>query len=141
MARTRIALTVAALALIVAACGRTAPDDALDDLGSDPDIAGVSITSPDAVVTTVPLAEGETTTTTAPIAPEEILYTVQPGDTLSVIADRYNVTTDDLAAYNGITDANDISPGLEIAIPPQPAPVEVDVADPDAAEGESTESG
>lgn len=140
MARTRIALTIAALAFVVAGCGRTAPDDALDNLGSDPDIAGVTITSPDAVVTTVPLAEGETTTTSA-LVPEEILYTVQPGDTLSVIADRYNVAVEDLAAYNGIGDVNDISPGLELAIPPQPAPVEVDVVDPDATEGESEDTG
>lgn len=111
----------------LASCGRSAPVDALSDVGSDPDIAGVSITSPDAVVTTIPSAEGETTTSSTLIVPQQILYTVQPGDTLSVIASSYGVTIQDLAAYNGITDVNAISPGLELAIPP--TPIEVDSSD------------
>lgn len=111
---------VAVMAL--AGCGRNAPVDALGQTagGGDPDIAGVSVTSPDAVVEPTPTIEGETTTTSAP-APQQILYTVQPGDTLSGIASTYGVPIDALAAYNGINDPNDLSPGQELAIPPQPA--------------------
>lgn len=116
----RVPVVLGFALLGVSACGRSAPVDALSDLGDDPDIAGVSVTSPDAVVTTVPTAAGETTTSSSVLAPQEILYTVEPGDTLSGIASRYNVTIQDLADYNGITDVNAIAPGLEIAIPPTP---------------------
>jgi LysM repeat protein len=112
-----------AAAISLSACGRSAPVDALNENASDPDIAGVSVTSPDAVVSTVPTSAGETTTTTAAV-PQQILYTVQPGDTLSGIAASYNVTVEDLAAYNGITDPNSLRPGAELAIPPQPIVVE-----------------
>ena len=123
------------MALLVAGCGRSAPVDALNDIGADPDIAGVSVTSPDAVVATEPPAEGETTTTAPLAAAEEVLYLVQPGDTLSGIASAYGVTIQQLADYNGIVDVNAISPGQQLAIPP--TPVEIDVEQP--AEEEPTE--
>lgn len=129
------ALVVCFAVLGLSSCGRSAPVDALSEIGSDPDIAGVSITSPDAVVTTIPTAEGETTTSSSLVLPQQILYTVQPGDTLSVIASSYDVTIQDLAAYNGITDVNAISPGLELAIPPTP----IEIEDSDSADEESTE--
>lgn len=112
----------------MSACGRSAPPDALSDTAGDPDIAGVFITSPDAVVETMP-APG-TSVSTEPAAPEkpQTLYTVQPGDTLSGIADQFGVSTRELAAANGIGDLNDLSPGQELAIP-IPAPVEVSVVD------------
>jgi len=122
---------LAALALLgLGACGRSAPVDVLNELGSDPDIAGVSVTSPDAVVETTPTVPGDTTTSSTLLAPQQILYTVQPGDTLSGIAGTYNVTIEDLADYNGISDVNDIAPGIELAIPP--APIEQPAA-PEAA--------
>lgn len=46
-------------------------------------------------------------------------YTVQPGDTLSAIADKCNTTAAKLAAYNGIDDANSIYVGQIIKIPPE----------------------
>lgn len=46
-------------------------------------------------------------------------YTVQPGDTLATIADKYNTTAEKLAAYNGITDANPLHVGQIIKIPPE----------------------
>jgi LysM repeat protein len=115
-------------ALVLAGCGRSAPTDALANVGSDPDIAGVSITSPDAVVSTVVPPPAETTTSIAPLAPQQILHTVEPGDTLSGIAGAYGVSVEDLADYNGITDPHSLKPGQELAIPPQPAPAETDPA-------------
>jgi LysM repeat protein len=125
--------TVSALGLVLAGslvglagCGRSAPIDALSDLSGDPDVAGVSITSPDTVVETVPSAIGETTTTTF-VPPPQVFYTIQPGDTLSVIASRYEVTIEALAQANGITDVNTIRPGQELVIPVDPVAVEVAV--------------
>lgn len=47
----------------------------------------------------------------------ETVYTVKSGDTLSEIARRFGTTYQELAAYNGIADANLIYPGEKIRIP------------------------
>ncbi len=56
-------------------------------------------------------------------------YTVQSGDTLQLIAERFSVTIDDLAAKNGILDPNNIFAGQKLELPqpdervtPPPAP-------------------
>lgn len=118
--------------VVLAACGRSAPETAIVDDGGDPEIAGVSITSPDAVVTTVTTAPGETVPpTTEPAPPADILYTIQPGDTLSVIAGRYGIAIGDLAAHNGITDVDSIKPGEQLAIPAPPDASGPDTTGPD----------
>ncbi|MEX2785666.1 LysM peptidoglycan-binding domain-containing protein [Streptococcus sp. H49] len=43
-------------------------------------------------------------------------YTVQSGDTLSAIAAAHRTTVDELAAKNGITDANAISVGQTLSV-------------------------
>ena len=45
------------------------------------------------------------------------VYIVQPGDTLSLIASRFNVTVNDLTAANPSLDPNFISQGQQIVIP------------------------
>jgi murein DD-endopeptidase MepM/ murein hydrolase activator NlpD len=45
------------------------------------------------------------------------VYIVQPGDTLSLIASRFNVTLNDLLAANPSVDPNVLSQGQEIVIP------------------------
>ena len=44
-------------------------------------------------------------------------YTVAPGDTLGAIANRFGVTVDDLATFNGIADPNLLAVGQVLAIP------------------------
>lgn len=112
-----------AVVLTCAACGRSAPTDnaAADTAGAEPEIAGVVITSPDTVVPTGPGAPvaPASTTTSPPAAPVTVgVYTVQSGDTLSIIASRYGITTSALAAANAIVDIHSIKPGQELVIPP-----------------------
>lgn len=60
-----------------------------------------------------------------PVAPEEAVpkpgsqesYTVQTGDTLAAIADRYNVTLEALALANNIEDYDHIEVGQVLIIP------------------------
>ena len=46
-----------------------------------------------------------------------ISYTVQTGDVLSVIAERFGARLDDVMTINGITDPNNIQVGVTIKIP------------------------
>lgn len=48
---------------------------------------------------------------------EEIDYVVAAGDTLSDIADRYDLSYDLLAGYNGLDDPDSLSPGQRLLIP------------------------
>ena len=46
-------------------------------------------------------------------------YRVQPGDTLGGIAKKYNVTVEQLMAWNGIKDPNFIMAGAKLVIYPR----------------------
>jgi len=62
----------------------------------------------------------------APPAPAMIEYKVQEGDTLSHIAVRFDVSVQELAAANGITDVQLIIPGRVLKVPAVAAPQEPD---------------
>ncbi len=49
--------------------------------------------------------------------PETVTYVVQPGDSLSEIAQRFNVTIEAVMEANGITDPDSIREGQELLIP------------------------
>ena len=44
-------------------------------------------------------------------------YTVQPGDTLSVVAERFGITIEDLQAKNDLPDPNNIFVGQKLQLP------------------------
>jgi len=62
------------------------------------------------------------TPTPTPPAQNYITYVIQPGDTLSGIAQRYGTTYQTLAALNGITNPNLIYAGQTIRVPEDEAP-------------------
>lgn len=109
-----------AAGLLAVACGRSAPEGAFAELdpADEPASAGIQATSETPVV--APIAT-TTTATTAPPAPAMEAggtYVVEAGDTLSVIAEQFGVTTEALSQANDITDVNTIRPGQELIIPP-----------------------
>lgn len=55
--------------------------------------------------------------TPTPVPVSGPIYIIQPGDSLSAIASRFNVSLDALLAANNITDANTISAGDRLVIP------------------------
>lgn len=50
---------------------------------------------------------------------EKVAYTVQSGDTLSVIAYRFGISQESVMAANDMTNANYLKSGKELAIPPR----------------------
>ena len=48
---------------------------------------------------------------------DEVIHTVQSGDTLNRISQQYDVSIDDIMAANGLTDPNVISVGQQLVIP------------------------
>ena len=99
------AIALAAVALL-ASCGRNAPEEGATTLE-----ASISPSSTVAIVTTLPPTTAPPPTTT----PE---YIIQQGDSLSIIAQRFGVTTEELANFNGIEDADSIKVGQKLTIPP-----------------------
>jgi LysM repeat protein len=76
--------------------------------------------------TPTPSATPEVTPTPAPSPTPEPSpfeeYAVQPGDTLSSIAQRFGTTADELARINGLTDPNALSVGQKLQVPRAAAP-------------------
>lgn len=60
----------------------------------------------------------EEETTPPETKPTEVVHTVESGETLSKIAQKYNTTSKRIAVYNEIADPNSIQVGQKIKIPP-----------------------
>ncbi len=87
---------------------------------SAPAAGGVEATpSPGAGIAPTPVQPTATPTpvSTPTPAPNPQTYTVQPGDTLLSIAERFDLTVEDLAARNGLLDPNAILAGQRLELP------------------------
>lgn len=95
------------LLLASAGCGRT----------DEGDIAVAGTSTIRVTTTTASSVVSETVATAAPPS-TQLTYVVQSGDSLSVIAQRFGISTEDLANFNAISDFNSIKVGQELTIPP-----------------------
>lgn len=103
LVKTGMWVVVMVIGVFLAGCGRSAPDEAATD-----SIAVLDQTT----------LRPTTTATTAPPPPTQVTYVIQSGDSLSVIAERFGISTAALAEFNAIGDVNAIKVGQEIRIPP-----------------------
>ena len=100
--------TVVLLAALAAGCG--------DDEPPATETPSPTVTTPAASPTPPPPPATETASPTPTAAGET--YEVQPGDSLSAIAQRFNTTVEALVEANGITDPDQLFPGDQLTIPP-----------------------
>ncbi|MEM7274495.1 MAG: LysM domain-containing protein [Actinomycetota bacterium] len=116
---------IAAVAIIVlsaAGCGRSAPEGAAaEEVEVEPEAAGIQFASDAPIVEPLPTTTTATTTAPSTTAGTAGTYVIEPGDTLSVIAERFGVSVEALSEANGITNVDSIQPGQELIIP-APAP-------------------
>ena len=92
-----MAVVIGGAPVVLAACG----DDTQQVSDTLPPIATTTTSTTLAV-----------TTTTIPV-----VYEAQPGDILTVIADRFGVTMEDIMALNGIDNPDHIEVGQKLKIP------------------------
>jgi membrane-bound lytic murein transglycosylase D len=91
---------------------------------------GTTLVVPTSAVAAAQLAEtpakpaGAKTITGRPVATKAVAksHVVSAGETLSDIADRYDVAMKDLVAWNAISDADAIHPGQKLVVTAQVAP-------------------
>ncbi|MGH1505540.1 MAG: LysM peptidoglycan-binding domain-containing protein [Acidimicrobiales bacterium] len=101
------ALLLAAVTVSASACGRDGGDDEI----------GVGGTTSIRITTTTAVSQ----TVTSPPTTVQLTYIIQSGDSLSVIAERFGISTKELADFNAIADVHAIQVGQELAIPPTTA--------------------
>jgi nucleoid-associated protein YgaU len=112
--RTLKRLVLPALAVtMVVSCSRE---------GDGPDEVSEPTLAPELVIVTpTPIPPGATVviTPTPTVDPATLrTHTVEAGETLSSIADLYNVTAEQIQELNGIDDPSSIQAGQELLIPP-----------------------
>ncbi len=104
------ALLVALLMVALAACAPEPPQAILPTVPAVLDITPAPTLDIDATATAY-------ASLTLPTPTAAALYTVQSGDTLSDLAERFGTTVDELVAANGLTDPNALQPGQTLLIP------------------------
>jgi peptidoglycan/xylan/chitin deacetylase (PgdA/CDA1 family) len=107
----------AALAILVVACGgddNASPTPTRTGSGS---ATATATPAPSGSTTPAPTGSVTPTPSVEPTLPAGVTYTVQLGDTLYSIAQRFGVTVDAIAAANNISDPTQIAVGQVLFIP------------------------
>jgi LysM repeat protein len=116
----RSAAVLVAVLGLVAGCGG---GDGDDDSASEPTLTAPPLETTTTTPTVATTAATATTAPTASTAPGGMqTYTVAAGDSLSVIAQRFQTSVKAIQEANNITDPNLIYVGQKLNIPPPTAP-------------------
>jgi LysM repeat protein len=105
-----------AVALIVAACGRTITPEPTTGSAAETDQRGAAATPTRRLTATAPILPPADTPTPT-LTPTPIIHVIESGDTLYSIAFDYGVNPDTLQQVNGIEDPRFLSIGQELIIP------------------------
>ena len=107
-----IILGVVAYVLITQATAEPGGDTESPVAEASPSAGSAAARSPTPAFSPTPTPE-----LTATPTPNPQTYVVQPGDTLLSIAQRFNITVEDLSAKNDILDPNNIFAGQKLVLP------------------------
>ena len=122
----RLPLLLAAVLLlaIAAACGGGDDEEEVVEPEPTPTQAPIPTATPFAATPEPTVVGGGETATVTPAATPrtEVTYRVEPGDTLSAIAQRFGTTVQALMAVNEIADPTLIFAGQDLTIPGEGAP-------------------
>lgn len=77
----------------------------------------IASTAPAATAEAIAAASAQQPTPTQSVVSNDVHHLVQAGETLFSIAQQYNVSVDEISAYNHLEDINSISSGMELVIP------------------------
>jgi murein DD-endopeptidase MepM/ murein hydrolase activator NlpD len=80
-------------------------------------LAEIASPSPQSTAAAAAVTPARTPAATPAPSPADVLYTVQAGDTVGAIADRFGVSVDAIVSANGLADAADLSVGQVLTIP------------------------
>lgn len=129
---------LASVALVAAGCGgddddEEEPSETTTETTPIPTATPyASVPAPTIVATATPQATADAGQTTA--SGDEVEYEVEPGDTLSAIAEQFDTTIECIMERNDIEDAAVIFVGQILTIPPGCVPEGSDTADSDATD-------
>ncbi|MCA9954255.1 MAG: LysM peptidoglycan-binding domain-containing protein [Anaerolineales bacterium] len=84
-----------------------------------------AVSNSDRPETTTEITAAPTITPTATLTRTAVTYVIQPGDTLVTIGNRFDVSVQELAETNDITNPNSITAGQVLVIPEQVVPTAV----------------
>lgn len=112
-----LVLLLAVGGLLTAACGGEAPEDASAEPSTPESAAAVDEAAPGTVEEAASQAAVDLPIEVAPLpTPQELIYTIQAGDTLSAIAARFATTSSALVALNELADPSFIVAGEELIV-------------------------
>jgi LysM repeat protein len=101
------------MSLLASACALPLPEPPETNLPTQPVVLDITPAPTLDIDATATVMASQLRPTPTPIG----LYTIQEGDTLSSLAERFNTTVEEIMVANDLTDPNDLQVGQELVIP------------------------
>jgi LysM repeat protein len=111
--RLRHLLPLLMAGMLMSACSLPLPEPPEVDLPTQPAVLEITPAPTLDIDATATVMVSQSRPTPTPAG----LYVVQSGDTLSLLADEFNTTVEEILVANDLTDPNDLQVGQELVIP------------------------